>query len=100
MHLLVAGFRCLAFYCCALLRLALVLAVFAEVLEHALKERAKLDYTEPTIREMAGATKVAAKRLRLALGAAGAVNGAAGRLRRVQEGTRRREYFDPDSNGA
>lgn len=41
-----------------------------EKVEDALKERASLEYTEPTLREAAAASKVAIQRLRMALGGA------------------------------
>lgn len=41
----------------------------SDALEGALKQRAELQHSEPTLREMASATKGAARRLRGALGA-------------------------------
>jgi len=70
----------------------------AEVLENALKERADLTYREPSLQEMAGATKVVTKRLRTAVGALGA-------LRRVSYGVdrmrgTRMDFMDHQENGA
>lgn len=53
--------------------------------EDALKERANLQYSEPTLREMAGATKSAVRRLRTVLGAASVANYAAGAVRGAQQ---------------
>ena len=66
-------------------------------LENALQERAKMQYSEPSVQEMAGATKVAVKRLRTALGAAGVLSTAA-RLRRARP--RALESVDADASGA
>jgi hypothetical protein len=52
-------------------------------MEGALKQRAELGYTEPTLQQMAGATTVAVRRLRAMLGAAGMANGAARMVRRL-----------------
>ena len=74
---------------------------YAVKVEDALKQRSKLD-TEKSLRETAGATKLAGKRLRAALGAASIANTASymvkGRMKRQQP-----QITDPyaaEANGA
>ncbi len=50
----------------------------ADALQTVLEERARLDYTAATIREIASTTKTAAQRLRMGLAALGLARGAAG----------------------
>lgn len=73
----------------------------SDAMEDALKRRANLQHTEPTLREVAGATKGAVHRLRLALGAAGLVKSTAGAMRGLGMGRRRRKImYDSEANGA
>lgn len=72
-----------------------------QLAEDALKERAGLDHTEPTLREIAGATKDAAHRLRFLLGAAGLAQQTAGVVRqvgRIRGGRRRRHNSSSHRN--
>lgn len=52
-----------------------------------MKVRAQLQHTEPAVREMAGATKTAAQRLRVALASARLASGMAAVAAGIQRGT-------------
>lgn len=58
-------------------------------IEAALQERAKLDHTEPTITELARATKTAAQQVRSLMAAASVANSATYHIARRVKGRRR-----------
>lgn len=70
----------------------------AEKVEDALKKRAALGYTEPTLQEAAAASKVAIQRMRMALGGASLMSTALKKLPRRKKQTDDR-LLDYRSNG-